>query len=154
ALRFLGRTGNVSDRFGEKLAEGFVADVIQKIIAHWPAGPRFALLAPEEIQTGARYTLYLEGTQADPAGVAQESAPPEMAKHLDTLLRQNPHYALCRDLGQLQFPGVFLIRTRGYETFVARECAQGGRLGEIKPCSLSSQTGWSHYFDGDYLGEI
>src|SRR5262249_41010190 len=58
ALRFLGRTGNVSDRFGEKLAEGFVADVIQKIIAHWPAGPRFALLAPEEIQTGARYTLY------------------------------------------------------------------------------------------------
>jgi GH3 auxin-responsive promoter len=141
SLRFLGRTGNVSDRFGEKLSEAFVTCVIQELIANLPSPPRFALLAPDESQSGLRYTLFLEG-----GGEAH----PEIVTRLDTLLRQNPHYALSRDLGQLQPPGLFLISACGYETFAARESSKGKRLGDIKPSSLSIETSWSQRFAGDY----
>ena len=139
ALRFLGRTGNVSDRCGEKLSEAFVTRVIQELIGSLHSVPRFALLAPDENQSELRYTLYLEG-----------DAPPEIAEHLDDLLRQNPHYALSRDLGQLRPPGLFLISACAYDALAARESSRGKRLGDIKPCSLSLETGWSNCFDGEY----
>jgi hypothetical protein len=141
ALRFLGRVGNVSDRFGEKLSEAFVTGILDELTEDLPSPPRFALVAPDETQSGLRYTLYLEG-----------HAPSEIAKRMDALLRENPHYALCRDLGQLQPPALFLITGRGFETFAARELARSNpRLGDIKPCSLSVHTGWSNHFTGDYF---
>jgi len=137
-LKFLGRTGNVSDLFGEKLSEGFINAILQELMEGLPSLPCFVLIAPDETTSGIRYTLYLEG-----------DAQPEITQRLDTLLRKNPHYALCRDLGQLQAPGLFLITTGGYEAF-ARELSKGRRLGDIKPASLSVSAGWSSRFNGHY----
>ncbi len=56
---------------------------------------------------------------------------------LDHELRKNPHYALCRDLGQLaplqcsSVPGGAYFRA-GMEA--------GQRIGDIKPRALSSRT--------------
>jgi hypothetical protein len=138
-LQFCGRVGNVSDFCGEKLSGAFVNTALEKLIADCSSVLRFALIAPDESRSGIRYTLYMEGTPQA-----------EIANRLDGLLRQNPHYALCRDLGQLQAPGLFLINCRGYESFLAREMSEGKRLGDIKPCSFSIRTGWSDHFNGYY----
>lgn len=134
SLRFLGRAGNISDCVGEKLSEHFVAHAIQEAFTEsLPA--RFAMLAPNEDHSGRFYTLYVEGN-------AQNG----VAVRLDALLCRNPHYAWCRQFGQLQPLRLFQIEKAGFETFVAREQSRGKRLGEIKPCSLSKEAGWSQHF--------
>jgi len=107
SLEFLGRVGNVSDLFGEKLSEKFVSTAIEQTIAHCGATARFVLLAPDEDERA--YTLYIEG-----------GFPPDVAEVLDAALRENPQYALCRDLGQLLAVRMFAIAEGGYETFVHR----------------------------------
>jgi hypothetical protein len=138
SLKFLGRKGNVSDRFGEKLHETFVGEVLFEVFGHKPA--RFAMLAPDEDEQGCRYTLYVEG-----------EAELHWSEELDEALRRNPHYAYCRDLGQLLPPRIFLITGRGFESFAAHQAAHGSRLGEIKPVSLVAAGGWSKLFSGAYL---
>lgn len=139
-LKFLGRKGNVSDRFGEKLSEIFVAQAVQELLANFPTPRCFTLLAPDENQPGCCYTLYIQGAVQH-----------ELAKSLDVLLMKNPHYAWCRKLGQLQAPRLYRIKNGGYETFLENEVSNGRRLGEIKPCLLSRKTGWSQCFEGNYL---
>jgi hypothetical protein len=138
SLMFLARAGNVSDRFGEKLSEPFVAAVLRDMFRS--DSPRFALLAPDEDDAGCCYTLFVEG-----------AAQTHWAGTLDEALRQNPHYAYCRDIGQLSTVRVFLIAARGFELFAARQGAQGARLGDIKPTALSVTTGWSNTFSGVYM---
>jgi hypothetical protein len=138
SLRFLGRAGNVSDRFGEKLSEAFVAAVFKDLFRD--GAPRFALLAPEQDAAGWRYTLFDEG-----------GLRPNLAEDLDAARRRNPHYAWCRDLGQLRSPRLFVIARDGFRRFVAREAAQGARLGDVKPAVLSRRSGWSDLFAGNYL---
>ena len=136
SLRFLGKSNNVSDRFGEKLSETFVAESIREITAALPNPPCFAMLAPGEDELGWRYTLYLEGATAC-----------DLAGPLDKALRRNPHYAWCRDLGQLLAPRLVLLAAgEGYKSYVARELKHGRRLGEIKASALSTRTGWSDWF--------
>jgi hypothetical protein len=136
SMRFLGRNGNVSDRFGEKLSEGFVGEVIREAMAGASSPPHFAMLAPED-GAAQRYVLYLEGV-----------CEPQLAARVDELLQRNPNYAWCRNLGQLQAVEIFEIRRSGYETFVAHETGRGRRLGEIKASPLSPETGWSQRFSG------
>ncbi|HEY3914988.1 MAG TPA: GH3 auxin-responsive promoter family protein [Verrucomicrobiae bacterium] len=138
SLEFLGRAGNVSDRFGEKLSEAFVAEVLGEMFQASP--PRFALLAPDEDGAGLRYTLYVEG-----------EARLGRAGELDRALRRNPHYAYCRDLGQLLPARVFGIRNSGFEAFVSRQAEAGARLGDVKPLALSTAGGWSSIFPGDFV---
>lgn len=134
-LRFLGRAGIVSDRFGEKLSEPFVAAALAKVFGTEP--PQFAMLAPHQDDLGCRYTLYLQGL-----------ARPQWAHLLDLELRSNPHYAYCRDLGQLLPVTLFIISERGFETFARRRGAEGVRLGDIKPTALCRSSGWSQVFRG------
>lgn len=133
SLEFLGRDGNVSDRFGEKLSEMFVMDALHEVFG--PSAPRFAMVAPEEDELGWRYTLYVEG-----------NAHLEWPEMLERALRKNPHYAYCRDLGQLQPLRVFVISERGFETFARWQAASGARLGDIKPVALCKTSGWSKIF--------
>jgi hypothetical protein len=140
SLRFLGRAENVSDRFGEKLSEAFVAEVLREMFRSEP--PSFALVAPDEDDTGCRYTLYVEGT-----------AQSHWAGTLDQALRRNPNYAYCRDLGQLLPVSVFIIDGQGFETFAVRRAAHGARLGDVKATALCSKSGWSNIFPGSYLGQ-
>jgi hypothetical protein len=137
SLRFIGRTGNVSDLFGEKLSEAFVARAIQEMLAECGAKPRFIMLAPDEDAAGWCYTLYVEG-----------NLPADAAGKMDRLLRQNPHYAQCRELGQLQTVRVFHITGRGYESLTAHLVSEGKRIGDIKPMPLSRSANWSKVFAG------
>jgi hypothetical protein len=138
SLEFLGRKGNVSDRFGEKLSESFVAQVVAEVFGAKTSG--FALLAPDEDDLGCRYTLYVE-----------RRAEAHWTDALDLALRRNPHYAYCRNLGQLLPPRIFLISERSFESYVAHQAADGSRLGDIKPALLSRTTGWSNVFSGAYI---
>lgn len=139
SLRFIGRRGGVSDLCGEKLMESFVTQVVQTICEALGFQPRFALLAPE-IGRAARpcYVLFVEG-----------DAPHALAARLDSELRRNPHYALCRDLGQLGPPCCFRIAGDAYRTFCHVHLSAGRRLGDIKPQTLSSRTDWRHHFTED-----
>jgi GH3 auxin-responsive promoter len=137
SIRFLGRGGSVSDQRGEKLSEAFVAAAMREVFGQ--SRPTFVLLAPDEDPDGARYTLYVQGR-----------AQSERANTLDALLRKNPHYAYCRDLGQLRPIRLFRIADGAYEQFVRREISQGARLGDVKPAVLSKRTGWSKVFTGAY----
>jgi hypothetical protein len=138
SLTFLGRAGNVSDRFGEKLSESFVAGILSELFEG--THPCFALLAPDEDVAGWRYTLYLEG-----------EARPNLAQQLDLALWRNPQYAWCRKLGQLLPLRVFQISGSGYEIFAKRLAANGARIGDIKPALLSKLGGWSELFRGGYV---
>jgi hypothetical protein len=140
SLQFVGRSGNVSDLFGEKLSEAFVATAIDQALAHSRATTRFVLLAPDQDESGWRYTLYVEG---------RFSA--HFAETLDAALSGNPHYRYCRKLGQLSSVRVFAIAEGGYETFLRHAMKTGARLGEIKPAVLSRASGWSELFVGDYV---
>ena len=57
SLRFLGRDDRVSDLFGEKLSDGFVAGVLDQLFTGAP--PRFAMLAPDRTAAGIAYTLFV-----------------------------------------------------------------------------------------------
>jgi hypothetical protein len=128
----------VSDRFGEKLTEQFVCEVLPDVFGSHV--PDFALLAPDPDEHGYHYTLYVEG-----------KAMPHWAQAIDGALRKNPHYTYCRDLGQLRPVRVFCIVGNAYESFVKQESANGARLGNIKPAVLSLKSNWSHIFRGQYL---
>jgi hypothetical protein len=140
SLKFLGRGGNVSDKFGEKLSEEFVAESLVEVFGG--DTPRFALLAPDEDASGCRYTLYFEA-----------EARPHWAANLDRALCRNPHYAYCRSLGQLLPARVFLVPYRGFETFAQHEAPSGARLGDLKPVALSRKSGWSRIFSGKYVDD-
>ncbi len=142
ALTFLGRKGNVSDLFGEKLSETFVSRALQQVLAR-SSPPKFTLVAADKTFNCCHYTLYMEGeTTVD------------VATLLENILLENPHYAWCRKLDQLKPLRVFRIKASGYEAFAERSRRQGKRLGDIKPVSLSLETGWSELFEGEYVDAI
>ena len=140
SLRFVGRSGNVSDLCGEKLSDAFVGAAIREVAASLSVPPRFALVAPEQSTNGWHYTLFVEGEVEDET----------VGGRLETLLRANPNYAHCRALGQLGALRVFRITGRGQETFLTVETARGRQYGNIKPCLFSRETAWSGYFTGNY----
>ena len=112
---FIGKSGNVSDYFGEKLNEAHVRKVI--------SGDGFRLLAP----SGNKYTLYSEiEINID---------------EIDQKLRENFHYDYCRKLGQLE--KVELVKIQNGEQQYIDNCLRFGmRLGDIKPVYLSNKEGW------------
>jgi len=141
SLKFLGRGDDVSDFFGEKLSEPFVLEVFRELFCGHP--PSFTLLAPDQDEIGCRYTLYVEGPMR-----------PHWAQSLDLSLRRNPHYAYCRDLGQLLPVRLFQIARDGFITFADYQAATGTRLGGIKPAVLCKTSGWSRIFRGQYVDEM
>jgi hypothetical protein len=138
SLRFLGRGKSVSDLCGEKLAEHFVTQAIDTACASFQFVPQFAMLAPEATAEGRwRYTLFVEG-----------DSPPALPTRLDDALRRNPHYALCRDLRQLEAVGCHRVNHGAYEVFCRLHASEGRRFGDIKPQALSTRTDWRALFDG------
>jgi len=80
SLKFIGRSGDTSDLFGEKLSETFVNEAFREVFGC--DAPRFALLAPDEQAAGCGYTLYVEGMPQR-----------KWAASLDCVLCRNPQYA-------------------------------------------------------------
>jgi hypothetical protein len=112
---FIGKTGNISDYFGEKLNEMHVRSVV--------SNNGFSMLVPNQ----DRYVLYTE-TEAD-------------ANTLDAALRENFHYDYCRKLGQLKEVKVVVVQN-GNQQYIDNCVRFGMRLGDIKPTYLSNRQGW------------
>lgn len=132
SVRLLGKEDRVSDWFGEKLSDGFVAGVLHSL---FPAdeAPRFALLAPERYAGGLAYTLFVDADA--PSGEA-------LAPALERALRQNPQYAWCVELGQLQPARVVGVKPGAAQAYVDACLSRGQRLGDIKPAALRPEVGW------------
>jgi hypothetical protein len=103
---FVGRSGSVSDYFGEKLNEVHVKNVV--------TGNGFRLLVPD----GNKYILYTE-TDVN-------------IDKIDELLRENFHYDYCRKLGQLE-KAEFVKIQNGEQQYIDNCLRFGMRLGDIKP---------------------
>ncbi len=138
-IRFLGKLGLISDRMGEKLAEGFVANVLARLFTGSPSTPTFSLLAPDSGSRGLHYTLHMNHRSS-----------PRLAESLDELLAENPQYAYCRKLGQLRAPRIFQITGDAYAAYCNRLTKIGQRLGDIKAVSLSPLDAWPDHFEGSY----
>lgn len=141
-IEFIGKEDSISDYRGEKLSDSFVGDRLRRLLAQQRIEAAFSMLAPDEHSKLLGYTLYLETCDEIPAC---------LGSRLDDLLAENPHYRLCRDLGQLAPVRVFDIAADSNRRFIQRRLRQGCSLGDIKPVSLSPQRGWSDCFDGAYL---
>lgn len=133
-IRFLGKADHISDWFGEKLEERFVAGVLRELFAGHELPPSFAMLAPDDTD-GFRYVLYLEC----------EGTGGSLAEDLDTALRANFHYDYCRRLGQLQMAEVVYV-VDGAETYLNACRSRGQKLGNIKQSVLQKTTGWRDWF--------
>ena len=141
-LRFLGKEDRVSDLYGEKLSEGFVTGVLDRVLHGVYDGgelrPRFAMLAPE--RDGARhgYVLYLELPPDAPAALGAT-----VHAGLDAALRENPHYDHCARLGQLAPARVQCTGEGAATRYVQRLATEGCRLGSVKPAALSPLSDWA-----------
>lgn len=124
-IRFLGRLGGVCDLRGEKLSPAFVQQVLDQVrLDDWA----FASLCPAP---GPAYCLLLEGT-----------IPHDLAERLEAALRTNPHYAWCRDLGQLGPLEILPCRPGTTERHRAELLRRGLRLGDIKASPLERDPAW------------
>ena len=132
-LRFVGKTDRISDLFGEKLSEGFVAGVLDRVARHLGEKPKFALLAPETGGGQPRYVLFLETPSGPPDGLAAA---------LEDGLRENPGYEYCVRLGQLSTSEVACVQKGACERYLDHLGSHGQRLGSVKPSVLSPFTGW------------
>jgi hypothetical protein len=137
SIRFIGKRGNVSDLRGEKLSEAFVSQVLQQLRRGGQLDATFAMLAPGENS----YTLFLQGR-----------ASMGMLDQLEQLLRMNPHYGYCRDLGQLGAVRLFQIDGGdAHAVVLTRLTREGKRMGQIKPSSLSRLDDWHRHFTGRFV---
>jgi hypothetical protein len=143
SLRFVGKEDRLSDRFGEKLDDGFVGRVLRARLAALSES-HFAMLAPDERGETVGYTLYVE---------TRDASVTALAPTIDVALSENPHYRYCRELGQLAPLRIFVVQEGGHATYVDRCVAAEQRLGDIKPAGLSADSGWSERFVGSYVKE-
>jgi hypothetical protein len=132
-IRFLGKEDRVSDLFGEKLSEGFVAEGIARALADVGVEPRFVMLAPETSGDSSKYLLLLE---------AEGKPPDDLASALETILCENPNYEYCVRVGQLAPLEVVHVREGASRRYIERLAQRGQRLGDVKPTPLSPLTGW------------
>jgi hypothetical protein len=139
-LGFLGKQDRISDLRGEKLEEGFVAGVLERVLEAFSLAPAFALLAPDSRKSPPGYCLYLELTKKTPSS---------LGARLETELLSNPHYAYCRKLGQLARVRVIRISRGAFARYARRLCDRGQRLGNIKAAPLSVLDDWGEWLQGD-----
>jgi hypothetical protein len=97
------------------------------------------MLAPDHDRAG--YTLYVDRAPG-----------PDALARLEAALRENPHYAYARDLGQLGALRLFVIEGNAHEAYLERRRALGSMLGDIKPTALSTASDWPAVFRGRLAG--
>ncbi len=133
-IRFVGKADHISDWFGEKLDERFVANALAKVFAAHNLTPAFAMLAPND-GANFHYSLYIEC----------DRVPAALAKDLDDALCENFHYDYCRKLGQIG-PVQAAQVSNGAQTYLYTCQQRGQKLGNIKPSVLQKSAGWQEAF--------
>ncbi|MBN1306261.1 MAG: GH3 auxin-responsive promoter family protein [Anaerolineales bacterium] len=131
-LRFIGKADHISDWFGEKLEEDFVAAMLGKVFSKHQLIPDFSLLAPDDSPSGFHYVLFLDCEQ--PIEISS------LAGDIDLALCTNFHYHYCRKLGQIQAVEVVPV-IDGAQAYLQAKQSQGQKLGNIKPGILDKQPG-------------
>jgi GH3 auxin-responsive promoter len=141
-FRFLGRHDQVSDWFGEKLNEVYVARVFRDAFAQHAVEPLFAMLACDTRYCPA-YILYIE--TAAPDHVLQR-----VGWAIEEALCRNFHYEYARQLRQLGPVRVFRAENAA-ASYVAHEISDGRRAGAVKPAALDRRNVWSDVFRGCFV---
>jgi hypothetical protein len=100
------------------------------------------MLAFDNVLEQPAYTLFIEANDTPDQVLRQ------MALELDSALRENFHYAYCRDLQQLGPLRVFRIRRNALITFHSVCQNEGQRAGDIKPVALHRGGNWARFFQG------
>ncbi len=146
-LRFIGREGDVSDLFGEKLHGDFVEDTIRRVFVQQGVTVRFFMLAPvADPAAKTSYTLFFEADEAPNPTVLRDA--------VEAGLSQCFNYVHCRRLKQLQAVRLFQVNQTGSSavTCVQKEMLQRGlKLGDIKIPILDRQFGWERRFAGKFI---
>jgi GH3 auxin-responsive promoter len=145
-LKFIGRQNNVVDHFGEKLNEAHVSQVLARVFQQMNLFPTFYMVAFDSSNRIPHYTLYLELDD----DITIKAIIPTLVKQVDELLDENFHYHYCKKIGQLGHLRLFQIHSNGKESYINRLQAQGMKLGNIKPTTLSPITNWNEYFNGSF----
>ena len=141
-IQFVGKAGQISDRFGEKLNEYHVRRALETVFGRHSFQPRFAMIAYDESLEQPAYTLFIE-TNGTPDQLLRQ-----LAADLDVALQENFHYAYCRDLQQLGPLHVFRISEGALKTFHTVCRREGQRAGDIKPVALHRGGNWARTFRG------
>lgn len=142
SLDFIGKTDAISDFYGEKLNDQFVARQLETLLLGLRENVTFSMLAPDGVERPEHYTLYLEADIHLSTGLCDR---------LEGQLKANPHYELCRQLGQLNKVRVFQVACLANQQYLLACKSEGKRLGDIKPIALSTRWDWSRVFTGTYL---
>jgi hypothetical protein len=130
SIRFLGRQGGVVDLRGEKLNEIHVTRCLQSLDGLVRPGD-WRMLTPSG--DGAGYLLLLDKPQAEKRAITER---------LERGLRENPHYALARDLGQLRALEIETVPEGAGVRVLARMVALGMAHGAAKPPLLDPRADW------------
>ncbi|MBN8656274.1 MAG: GH3 auxin-responsive promoter family protein [Anaerolineae bacterium] len=138
-IKFIGKADRVSDYFGEKLNEQFVATVLKELFSKHNLNPIFYMLAPDDTHP-FHYTLYIELPN-----YLTTQLPDYLTIELDNALRANFHYDYCRRLGQLAETQTVQVKDGGAAYIQACQ-ARGQKLGDIKASVLQKSTGWGNIF--------
>ncbi|MCC6985850.1 MAG: GH3 auxin-responsive promoter family protein [Anaerolineales bacterium] len=145
-VKFIGKADRVSDYFGEKLNEQFVAGVLKELFAKHNLNPIFYMLAPDDTPP-FHYTLYIELADNSTNRLSDY-----LTTQLDTSLRANFHYDYCRRLGQLAETQTVQVKD-GSAAYIRACQGRGQKLGDIKPSVLQKSTGWGEVWSqksGDF----
>ena len=138
-LRFVGRSGGVSDLRGEKLHPGHVEAVLDRAFGRAGSGESFRFLAPN-LSERARYLLFVETDSPSPgpegaAGLAR------IRDAVEAGLRGNPHYRYARDLGQLDAVALVPLRPGARQRYFTGK-SRCGQLSVIKTLALETGGDW------------
>lgn len=133
-IRFLGRSGVVSDCVGEKLHIEHVENIIRGITRRFFQQPRFAMLVPSTGGKERRYNCLVEDCEDVNVDLSA------VAMSLELGLCKNYHYAHARKSGQLEPVVVTLVGPDAqarYRSFMMKEGAIAGTIKFPALCAAS-----------------
>ncbi len=150
---FVGKEGNISDYFGEKLNENHVHEILTRIFVKYKLNPSFYMMAPEKnLKDEYYYVLYIEPNIEEQYYTKKLCV--GLKKEIEEDLMKNYHYKYSRHLNQLHSFTIFLIAPgNGISTYLNVCKSHGQRVGNIKPVILHKRTGWSREFSGEFVNE-
>lgn len=131
SLRFLGRQRDV-DMVGEKISPEIAQQCFEIFDGHKTGCTPISLLAILGDKTKSRYILLLEGEKEA-----------YLQSELEKCLKQNHHYALARDLGQLDESEIFASPNarRIYQKIFEEKGMISGEI-KIEPLTLIKESEW------------
>ena len=146
-IRFISRSKNISDLFGEKVNEIFLENVLRLKFEEHSIETKFAMVSPNKDEIGkTAYVLFLELKKAKAEEHLQQ-----LCKDIEISMQNNFHYSYCRKLEQLSHFKIFLINNGGKEDYINSCVARGQRLGDIKISVLRKELDWTGIFNGNFI---